>query len=103
MASCREPLPPPYPVGAKVAYTGPRITYQAIGDERPRTLDPGDVGVVTELRPGWQGTGRPIPMEDCDDEQLYDDTHDGWCVVKFPGGVERAVDASSRYYQRVTK
>ena len=90
-----QPCKPPFAVGVKVQYHGHRMGAGPDADHI-MYLDDGDIGVCTSTRPGWQGTGRALPCEEGDDgEVYYDETHDGWSVVKFPSGIERAVRRDS--------
>lgn len=59
----RDPLPPPFPVGARVQYLGPtRSTY----------LQPGDVKVIVRVHAGRRGTGQQL--RDDDGPMIYEDT-----------------------------
>lgn len=86
------PRPPPFPLGARVEYTGDHEQGDIV-DGKERRLRPGDVGVVVEVRAGRRGTGRQV--DELDGEPLYDETSDGWSVVRFPSGYERAPSAST--------
>ena len=91
----RKPKRAPFKVGDHVRYTGNLSWYEDSGLTR-RVFGPNMVGLVINVRPGYQGTLRDI-SEPEDDEPVYDTTRDAYCVVEFSSGVRRAVDAESAH------
>lgn len=81
-----KPELPPFPMGAKVRYTGPEMTSVAWG-----TLKTGDVGVVVKVVPGSRATFLRI-----DDETVDDQPNHGRSIVEFPGGWRRAYRHGAR-------
>lgn len=81
----RNPLPPPFPVGARVRYTGTRRTYVLTdsGAEVP-TVEPGLTVTIEQAKPGRKGTGRPLPGEWDGEEPPIDETRDGYSVYRVP-------------------
>lgn len=83
----REPLPAPFPKGARLRYIGTRRvgTYDAQGNEMP-ILAPGSVVTILRTSDGRRGTLRPLPGE-WDDEPPIDQTQDGYSAyaVEVPG------------------
>jgi hypothetical protein len=68
-----RPKPPPFAVGRRVRYVG-RTSF-CYGDNP--MVEPGDVGIVTEITEGWGG--RP----DLGDE--FAEPLDGWSTVDIKG------------------
>jgi len=93
----REPLAAPFPVGARVVYTGDLKIYRNAADSVP-IFAAGSIGVVTGTRPGRRGTLRTIDLEDGEDP-FTDTTRDGYSVVDFGNGWTRAVDADADGYE----
>jgi hypothetical protein len=95
----KPPRPPPFPLGAKVEYSGP--TYSKDPEGKVLLLKAGMVGVVVDVQPGRQGTGRLVLDDDFDELKVYDETSDGASVVAFETGVRRLVRCSSIHYREV--
>jgi len=98
----RAPLPAPFPVGARVRYTGD-LKLHHDGATTP-FFAAGSVGVVTSVRPGRRGTMRHLrdedgPMYDDGGEPIRDTTRDGWSVIDFGNGWTRGVDADAAGYE----
>ena len=78
----RKPKAAPFSVGARLRYVG--TLRMSTVDGRP-ICEPGLVAVVVDTRPGRQGTGRMIDLDD-GDEPVRDTTRDGYSVVEpVPG------------------
>lgn len=90
-------LPPPFPVGTRVRYTGPRVTTRDNGTR----FEKGSVGVVVEVRPPVRGLGM---MEDLDGEEVEDKDQNGGSVVNFENWGKLYIRAEySSDYEIVTK
>ena len=59
--------------------------YTEIEGKKVDLIFPGMLVVIDSVRPGWRGTGRPIPGQFWDDsgDPILDSTHDG-CSVYHP-------------------
>ena len=82
----RIPKPAPYPMGARLRYTGKTSWYADPEGKRPIQV-PGMEAVVIETRPGRRGTLRDL-TDEYDDEPVYDTTTDGWSIVRLESGRE---------------
>lgn len=93
----RRAKKPPFPVGARVRYTGANRWSRYPGTSRPEgwpDVNPGDIGIVVRIVAGSDPTGLWL------DEGRYHDTvplH-GYSVVQFheKSHLTAAVDATSR-------
>lgn len=87
----REPMAPPFPVGARLRYTGDlRVT----GEDGTTLVAPGMLGTVVEVRPGRRGTLHWIDLDD-GGYPVQDTTRDGYSVVLTDGGWRRVAPPES--------
>lgn len=94
-ADTSSPLPPPFPVGARVRYRGTRHVRVALRpnarvDEADAWVDiiaPGIEVTIVEVREGRRGTGRHLsdedgPMFDDEGTPYLDETRHGYSVYR---------------------
>ncbi len=107
----RDPLPPPFPVGARLrcveghdAYV-PRVERAREIKDHPedwvRISGRGIEVTIDEIRLGYRGTGRQLrdedgPMSHDDGEPVLDETGDGYSVYHVVRGEGRAAKLSGR-------
>jgi len=84
----RLPKAPPFPIGTRLRYTGTSdMAIIAPDQTRVPVLAAGLEVEITETRPGYCGTLRPVPGDWFDEEPPLDTTQDGYSVfyVDVPG------------------
>jgi hypothetical protein len=101
----KTPTPAPFPIGARVLYTGTLRLFHQPTDRTP-FFECGCVGRVVRNSAGRQGTLRHLrdedgPMYDDAGEPIVDTTRHGYSVVDFGNGWTRAVRADDFEYEQV--
>lgn len=102
---CREPLPPPFPVGTRLRCKGrrhdlrygrPGVVVRGDSDRYPEdwivVYAKGLEVTVDEVRPGRRGTGRMVDLDDGEDP-FPDATRDGYSVYHVEGSHGRCIFA----------
>lgn len=90
----RLPNPAPFPVGTRVRYIGKARWYADAEMTKP-LLVPGMEFTITEGRPGRQGTGRLIEVDEWTGEEIRDTTRDGWSAYVQANGHGRIASPES--------
>ena len=86
----RKPLPPPFPVGTRLRYTGTTKSWTGQEPNLIPTQWPGMETTVTKVNLGRQGTLRMIDLDD-GDEPFPDETRDGYSVWVNAAGQGRII------------
>lgn len=86
----RDPLPPPFAVGARIRYVGNRLVTTGLDPRDSRVLlGPGMEVEIVECVEGSRGTGR-VEYVDDDGEDVIDSTRDGRSIyIVFDGHKHR--------------
>lgn len=85
MTTHREPIPAPFPVGARLRYVGPPVAHVRVYCYLERYLQPGSVVVVDHVTDGERG-GRMVPNaldEGYGPRMVESATRDGRSLVHF--------------------
>lgn len=90
----RDPLPPPFPVGARLRYCGTRRSYHDPAMTVP-IVAPGIEVTIIDTRDGWRGSGRIIDHDDETGESYRDSTIDGGSVYVTQRGMRCQIAAGA--------